>query len=269
MLYPARKGELGSSKRALATMMTENDAPFPREAFAALANAEDGNWWFQARNRLILWVLDSRVGEIRRFWEVGCGTGFVLQAVRGAFPKAELAGSEYFEEALVHARRRVPDARFMQLDARTAQDTAAYDVIGAFDVIEHIVEDELVLANLTRALIPGGCLMVTVPQHRWLWSLTDERAHHVRRYTRRELLAKLRAAGLRVDYVTSFVSLLVPLMWLSRRQQRDGEAPTRSEFDIPSWLNGALGAVMAIEYGLLRLGVRFPVGGSLLALARK
>ena len=228
-----------------------------------------GNWWFRARNRVILWVLRTRVGEVQRYLEVGCGTGFVLQAVRGAFPRTELAASEYFAEGLVYARERVPDARFMQLDARTMQDADAWDVIGAFDVIEHIAEDELVLANLARALVPGGWLLVTVPQHRWLWSTVDEQACHQRRYRRRELLDKVRASGLQVSYCTSFVSLLVPLMWWSRRQRRVTAAPGRDEFDIPGWLNRALGVVMAVEFGLLRLGLRLPVGGSLLVLARK
>lgn len=163
---------------------------------------------------------------------------------------------------------RAPDARFLQLDARTMQDADAWEVIGAFDVIKHIAEDELVLANLARALGPGGWLLVTVPQYPWLWSAVDERACHQRRYTRRELNEKLGAAGLRAEYVTSFVSLLVPLMW-SRRQRRDAAAPARSEFAIPGWLKRALGLVMALEYGLSRLGLRLPVGGSLLVLARK
>jgi SAM-dependent methyltransferase len=246
-----------------------SDAPFPASDFSSLAAAEAGNWWFRARNRLILWVLRTRVGGVRRFLEVGCGTGFVLQAVRGAFPRAELTASEYFEEGLVHARARVPDARFLQLDARAMEEAGVWDVIGAFDVIEHIAEDELVLANLARALVPGGWLLVTVPQHRWLWSAVDERACHQRRYTRRELLDKVRATGLQVEYCTSFVSLLVPLMWWSRRQRRDAAAPAQSEFGIPGWLNRALGLVMEVEFGLLRLGLRLPVGGSLLLLARK
>ncbi len=249
--------------------MRTASAPFPASAFANLAAAEAGHWWFSAPNRIILWVLRSRVRRFRRFLEVGCSTGFVLQGVRGAFPEAELAASEYFEEGLVHARRRVPDERFMQLDTRALDAIDAWDVIGAFDMLEHIAEDELVLRNLARALVPGGWMLVTVPQHPWLWSEVDVRACHVRRYTRSELLAKLRAAGLRVDYATSFVSLLVPLMWLSRRQRHEAGMPTRSEFAIPRWLNRALAAVMTLELWLLRLGVRFPVGGSLLVLAQK
>lgn len=148
-------------------------------------------------------------------------------------------------------------------------DKECFDVIGAFDVLEHIDEDEKVLANLTHAIVPGGVLLITVPQHRWLWSAMDEYACHVRRYTRDELVSKVGRAGMEVEYVSSFVSLLLPLMWLSRLRVKQATVDPMSEFKIPSWLNAGLEAVMRVEGHLLRAGVRFPFGGSLLLVARK
>lgn len=249
--------------------MKPDHIPFDSAAFDRLAAAEANHWWFRSRNRVLLWMLSERVSEFGRLLEVGCGTGFVLQAIRQAYPGVELFGSEFFEEGLVHARGRIPSATFTQLDARIMRDSRKYDVIGAFDVIEHIEEDDLVLANLARGLKGGGKLLLTVPQHGWLWSVVDERACHVRRYTRRELMAKVEGAGLQVEYVTSFVTLLVPLMWLSRRRAQTGDNDPMSEFRIASWLNRALETVMKFELGLLKLGWTFPVGGSLLLLARK
>lgn len=249
--------------------MFEAPQPFPPGSFKGLAQAEAGHWWFRSRNRLILWVLKTRVITFSSFLEIGCGTGFVLEGISKAFPHTMLFGSEYFEEGLVHARARLPQAALSQLDATQLSEREHYDVIGAFDVIEHIEEDERVLANVSRALKPGGWLLVTVPQHRWLWSVVDEQACHVRRYTREELVGKLRSAGLSVDFVTSFVSLLVPLMWLSRWRARDESYDPMAEFRIPSWLNDLLEGVMRLELALIKLGVRWPVGGSLLLLARK
>lgn len=62
----------------------------------------------------------------------------------------------------------MPGAHLMQLNATTLNDVDHYDVIEAFDVIEHVEEDEVVLNNLARAIRPGGSLILTVPQHRWL-----------------------------------------------------------------------------------------------------
>lgn len=243
--------------------------PFPKAAFDALASSEARHWWFRARNQLLVWILRSRVGEFRNFLEIGCGTGFVLDGIRHEFPDVELFGTEFFEEGLMHARQRIPSAKFEQLDARLMSDVERYDMIGAFDVIEHIDEDEVVLTNISRALRKGGHLLVTVPQHRWLWSAADERACHVRRYTRGELIDKVRGAGLEVKYVTSFVSLLMPLMWLSRQRSGQKDAETNSEFDISDATNRLLAFVMKIELKLIKFGVPLPFGGSLLVLARK
>jgi len=78
-------------------------------------------------------------------------------------------------------------------------------------------DDELVLSEMFRATKPGGGIIVTVPQHQFLWSVVDEHAFHKRRYSRVDLVSKVERAGFRVARVTSFVSLLLPLMLLSRR----------------------------------------------------
>ena len=242
---------------------------FPPSAFNQLAEMEAGHWWFRSRNRILLWAFKQHIGNFQRFLEIGCGTGFVLEAIHNANPSAKMYGSEYFEEGLVHARKRVPSANFSKLDARKMNDDERFDCIGAFDVIEHINEDELVLSNLSRALKNGGTLLVTVPQHRWLWSVVDEHACHVRRYTRSELVSKVTQSGLTVEYVTSFVSLLVPFMWLSRLRSNNENYDPMDEFRIPNWLNRLLEMIMTFELGLLKIGITLPIGGSLLLQARK
>lgn len=82
-----------------------------------------------------------------------------------------------------------------------------YERIGAFDVLEHIEQNEKVLSNLHLGLKPGWALLLTLPQHPRLWSIADEHACHVRHYTRAELIGKVELAGLSVEYLTSFVSL--------------------------------------------------------------
>jgi len=243
--------------------------PFPEEAFDYLASAESRHWWFLSRNQIITWVLKAKVGRLANFLEVGCGTGFVISGIAKAFPALELEASEYFEDGLVFARQRLPLCRFRQLDATAMAEENAYDCIGSFDVIEHIDADERVLFNFSRALRTGGFLLLTVPQHPWLWSAADEYAHHVRRYTYPELRRKVLSAGFRIVYCTSFVSLLLPLMALQRLSSSNQNYNPDDEFMINSVLNATLYFVMQLEFTLLRLGLRFPAGGSLLLLARK
>jgi len=251
--------------------VSEPDRPryYDAGAFAGLAAAEETHWWFRSRNRLIVWALGRRTAPVGSLLEIGCGTGYVLAGVAKAFPEAELHASEYLEEGLRFARDRVPHARFRQLDATRMDDAGRYDVILACDVLEHIAADERVLGNIARALRPGGAFLITVPQHAWLWSPIDEAACHVRRYSRAELLEKLDRAGLRPVLATSFVSLLLPLMYMARLRARRGPVDPMAEFRIPRWLNAVLESVMTFERGLLRAGIRLPAGGSLLVMGEK
>jgi SAM-dependent methyltransferase len=146
------------------------------------------------------------------------------------------------------------------------------DVIGAFDVIEHIEDDEAVLRGIHRALRPGGGLMITVPQHGWLWSSFDEVAHHVRRYSASQLRAKIEIAGFRVLFSGSYTFALLPAMLLSRLfsvRSDDVIARAFSEVSTPKPVNVLFRAILNAEVALTLAGVRFAVGGSRVVVARK
>ena len=239
--------------------------------FADLYALEARNYWFRARNALLTWALRKYFQTARMFLEIGCGTGFVLAGVARAMPQLTVHASEISSSGLPFAAQRVPHAELFQMDARAIPFAAHFDVVGLFDVLEHIEEDVVVLAQAHRALRHGGGLIITVPQHRFLWSLYDEHAHHVRRYAARELRAKVLQAGFRVVMMTSFVTLLLPLMMLSRRMRRKPAAgyDVLAELRVGRITNFFLESVLAIERGLIRLGIRFPAGGSLLLVARR
>jgi len=246
-----------------------SQTPYPDAAFAYFAKAEAEHWWFRCRNQLIIWILKSRASNLRDFLEVGCGTGYVISGIARAFPLLKLEATEYFENGLVFARQRLPSCSFRQLDAKAMVEAEAYDGIGSFDVIEHIDADQVVLDNLFRALRPGGLLLLTVPQHPWLWSATDVYAHHIRRYTRMDLCQKVKTAGFQIEYCSSFVCLLLPVMALQRILLRTRQFDPDSEFKINPLLNKFLYLVMQLEFALMMFGLRFPAGGSLLLVARK
>jgi SAM-dependent methyltransferase len=177
-----------------------------------------------------------------------------------------VVGSEVHVAGLAIARERLPGATLVQLDATAMPFTACFDAIGAFDVIEHIADAEAALAGIRRALRPGGIAVFSVPQHRWLWSRADVLAHHQRRYARGELEGRLRALGFGIVWSGSFNSLLLPVLWLARK--RPAPADPLAEFRLPRPLQALFGAVMAVEYGLTRLGLRWPAGGSRVVVAR-
>ena len=256
---------------ALAPELDAQAEGFDPALFAELAALEERNFWFRARNRLIVWALQRYFPGFSDFLEVGCGTGYVLQGVAGAFPGTRMTATEAQTAGLRFAAQRVPGAAFLQMDARHMPYDREFDAIGAFDVIEHIGEDEAVLGQLQRALRPGGGLLLTVPQHPFMWSEYDVRAHHVRRYTRAELRHKLARAGFEVVRMTSFVSVLLPLMMLSRLTRRTAapDYDPLAELRIGAAANTLLESALDAERLLIRAGISLPFGGSLLAVARR
>lgn len=257
---------------ALAAGSASSGEGFHPDYFEQLAGLEAGNFWFQSRNALILLLLKKHAPAPASFMEIGCGTGFVLSGIASAFPSAALTGAEIYSAGLEYAARRVPGARFMQMDARNIPFESHFDALGAFDVLEHIEEDTVALGQMFAALKPGGILMLTVPQHPRLWSSQDERACHVRRYTATALKQKVASAGFEVVDHGSFVALLLPVMWLSRRfgkTGRESHQDPMAELRIGRIANLVLSAIMSLELLLTRAGVRFAVGGSLFLVARK
>lgn len=256
---------------AYAPSLAHAGGGYDADLFATMAALEANSFWFRSRNELITWAIEQFHPDPTSILEIGCGTGYVLSGMAARFPDAALHGSEIFVEGLGFAKERLPAAELMQMDARDIPYEEEFDVIGSFDVLEHIEEDEAVLAQMHRALRPGGLLVVSVPQHRWLWSPADDHAHHVRRYSARELHGKVAAAGFEVLRATSFVSLLLPLMalsrWRSRRSPEDYDPA--QEMQLSPLLDRLLGRVMAFERFLIRRGVTFPTGGSRLVVARR
>jgi SAM-dependent methyltransferase len=239
--------------------------------FDALADIEPRSAWFRERSALIEWTLRRCFPAARSLLEVGCGTGYVLHGLERSRPDLRLVGTELFEDGLRVARERLgARVELAQADARQLPWRDAFDVVGAFDVLEHIDADDAAMAGMVAAATPGGGLLITVPQHPWLWSAQDEHAHHERRYTRRELVAKLRRAGAEPFLVTSFISLPLPALAVLRLRRRPTEEVDPFEgLVLPQPVDAAFTAVLRGERALIRAGVRFPMGGSLLVAARR
>jgi SAM-dependent methyltransferase len=256
---------------AFAPELAAGNEGYDDSYFAQLYALEANNYWFRARNALLVWAMRKYFEAARMYLEIGCGTGFVLAGISRALPQLTVHASEVSSSGLPFAAQRVPRASLMQMDARAIPFAAHFDTIGLFDVLEHIEEDAAVLQEAHRALRGGGGLIITVPQHRFLWSIYDEHAHHVRRYSASELRAKVLQAGFRVVMMTSFVSLLLPLMLLSRRLQKKSAADydVLADLRVGRIANFLLASVLAVERVLIRLGIRFPAGGSLLLVARR
>jgi SAM-dependent methyltransferase len=256
-----------------APKLADTDSGFDPVTFANLAAVEDAHFWFIARNKLIVGLADRYFPAAKRYLEIGCGTGFVLRAVAKSRQWDRVAGSDLHPSGLKHARLRLPQkVELVQMDAGAIPAANAFDLIGAYDVAEHVVDDERLLRSLRQATRTGGGTIIAVPQHPLLWSRADEIGHHQRRYRVGELEAKLKRNGFEVLFSSSYTVLLLPLMALSRLKARmlpaQCDADIHREMVVNPRLNRALTALLRAEVRLTLAGLRWPIGGSRVVAAR-
>lgn len=252
--------------------LADHNSLFDTKSFSGLAAAEESSFWFPPRNRLIAWALGKYSPEARSFLEVGCGTGIVLAGIAERHPRLTLTGVEASLDGLAHARGRLGSkAELMQAEAHHLPFREAFDVVGVFDVVEHIENDVGALAEIGRTLKPGGGLLAIVPQHRWLWSRVDDLAGHQRRYVRAGFARAIEEAGFQIVRLMSFGALTLPLQWVSRRVIKPkGETLAEAlEIDLPGPLAAGLRALLEIDMWTVRGGIDWPFGASLFAVARK
>jgi SAM-dependent methyltransferase len=256
---------------AFAPELAKENSGFSPDSHISLTQVEKGHFWFESRNKLILWIIKKYFPGTISFCEVGCGTGFVLSGIADNFPDFQLSGSEIYSNILSFTKTRVPAAELFQTDLCNFPFIDEFDLIGAFDVLEHIEDDQLALENIYNALAPGGGVILTVPQHKWLWSVQDDISFHKRRYSRVELTKKVKDAGFEIIRVCSFVSFLLPLMIISRLKikKNKGTESCSGEFQLSQEVNKIFSHCCSFERKIIQLGVNFPAGGSLLVLGRK
>lgn len=251
---------------------------YPPGAFEELFSLEQNNFWFRARNRLIIYLFKKYMPagktELKTL-EIGCGTGYVLRGLK-QFSNLKLFGAEIFLQGLGFAAKRLPDIEFFQLDATKQQFISEFDIICTFDVLEHIEKDEITIKNIFTALNNNGLFFISVPRHQFMWSAIDELSNHKRRYSKKELNSKLKKAGFKVLYASSFVFSLFPFMIISRMLNRktlpknkDNSENLLHELKIAKPLNRMFYLFMLVDELLIKMGIRLPYGGSLLMVAKK
>jgi SAM-dependent methyltransferase len=218
-----------------------------RSVFDNMAKLDEKHWWYVARRDILDRLIRRRIAlpADARILEIGCGTGHNIPMLRQF---GEVDAIEIDAEARAIASQRLgKPVMTSPLPALEGVEDGAYDLVALLDVLEHIEEDKAALIGIARKLKPGGRILLTVPAHPWMWSAHDVVNHHHRRYTRRTLKAVVAAAGLKLDMLRWFNSLLFPVAAGARvvgkvagRKGGDDSLP-------PGPLNFMFGKIFALE----------------------
>jgi SAM-dependent methyltransferase len=253
--------------------LADTASGFEPTAFDRLAQIEAKHFWFVARNALIVGLANKYFPCATRYLEIGCGNGAVLKAIASSRRWQRLVGCDLHPSGLAYARTRMPHGiEFAQMRAEAIPAAAAFDLTGAYDVIEHVPDDEAAIRALRAATIAGGGAIIAVPQHPSLWSRADEIGHHQRRYRRGELEAKLERNGFRILFSSSYTVVLFPAMMVSRLKARfwpgNADADIEREVSAGKGVNRIFTALLSGEVYLTLAGIRWPCGGSRIVVAR-
>lgn len=228
---------------------------------------EERHWWFVARRKILLRVLERHLPRKTglEILDAGCGGGATMENL-GRYGRTR--GVELSEVAVEYNQERGREVIVGSVEQLPYAD-ASFDLVLALDVVEHVPDDSLALRELSRVLASGGSLLITVPALRVLWSTHDVTNGHHRRYSLGELVERIEETGLTVAHATYFNMLLFPAILAVRtfgRLRWEGDKSDLSETPRP--LNALLEGLFSLE---VLLAGRFclPIGVSALCLARK
>ncbi len=197
---------------------------------------ERNHWWFIVRNKIIYnkvkKLSEKNKNHTPSILNVGAATGKTSEMLETL---GKVTNVEYDKECCLFLKNElgidVINASIIDLPF----EDNTFDIVCAFDVIEHVEDDKKATEELTRVCKTGGNIILTVPAFMSLWSEHDEINMHYRRYTRKQISKISRdIPGFNITYSSYFNSILFIPIWLIRilfRNKKNKEAKY-SDFEI-------------------------------------
>ena len=236
-----------------------------RVIYDRMAEHDATHWWYRARREVLASVIARKLTlpADARILEIGCGTGHNLPML-ARFGDVDAVEIDDASRSIASGRlgKGVANAPLPELAGIAA---ATYDMVALLDVLEHVEDDRAALRAIAERLKPGGTILLTVPQFPWMWSGHDVANHHHRRYTKTTLRRAIADAGLALDMLQSFNSLLFPLAVGDRLIARVTGREGSDDAQPPAPINRLFESIFGLERYVVGR-VPMPPGLSLIAL---
>ncbi|HNP18966.1 MAG TPA: class I SAM-dependent methyltransferase [Fulvivirga sp.] len=226
---------------------------------------ERNHWWFMARLKILKSQVESVYGKQRdlKILNVGIATGATTQMLSEF---GDVTSVEYDEECCAFVKEELRIDVIHGSITDLPFDSNTFDLVTAFDVIEHVEDDKKGVEEMMRVCNSNGHIFVTVPALMSLWSDHDVINHHFRRYKKKELIDLFKKSG-SIIFVSYFNSLLFLPIYLARKiSNLFGSKKVESDFSKfkLGLANNIMKQVFLIENGFLKKKINFPIGVSLL-----
>ena len=238
--------------------------------YDTIYRTESEHWWYRVRRSMVRRLIRHYGFEAEaskpQILDVGCGVGAVLADIQDL---GECYGVDASPEAVEFCRKRNIQ-NIVQADSSSMPyPSNRFDIALCLDVLEHVGDDLETISEIYRVLKPGGIAIIFVPAFSFLWGTSDVVSHHLRRYTRPELLSKAKKAGfspVRSSYFNTF--LFLPIL-IARLAVKTLRIPIKSENEgLSPGVNSLLHFIFYSESLMLRR-MNFPFGVSVMAICKK
>ena len=242
-----------------------------QHTYAIMDEVEGSHWWFVGRRAILGSFLQGILERIRspqsaiRILDVGCGTGANIEML-SAYGEAE--GVDVSDDALEFCRRKGLKVQKGLAETLPYGDDS-FDLTTALDVVEHLDDDIAGLKEMYRVTRSGGYSLIFVPAFMWLWGVQDDISNHRIRYTKSQIVERLRAAGYEIERATyANWTFFAPILGGRTIMRITGIKPESENNITVSALNGVFGKLFGAERFWLR-NFNFPFGVSIIVVAKK
>lgn len=242
-----------------------------RNYFKEYFELERSHWWFLVRRDIIVGHLKTitKGKSNLKILNVGAATGYSSEFLQKF---GEVVSVEYDKDCCEFVSKQLGKNFINASITALPFDNASFDLVCAFDVIEHVEEDQLAVQELKRVTLEGGLICTTVPAYGFLWSQHDDINHHVRRYTRpgfRKLFIS-DGAIMKASYFNTLLFLPIAIFRILSQGQKRKASPS-SDFGVGtnSLASSIARFFFSLEVPILATGISFPFGVSILLSWRK
>lgn len=262
-------------------MSTALPQEMQQHTYAIMDEVEGSHWWFVGRRSILESFLKSIESRLQaasreepakagtqnavRILDIGCGTGANLEML-SQFGEAE--GVDVSDDALEFCRQKGLNAQ-KGLAERLPFDDGTFDLTTALDVVEHLDDDVAGLREMHRVTKKGGFSLIFVPAYMFLWGVQDDVSNHRIRYTKKQIVGRLKAAGYTIERATyANWTFFAPILAGRTLMRVTGIKPESENNVNISALNGVFGKLFGAERFWLK-NFNFPFGVSIVIVARK